>query len=90
VERQVAVPVWFRGHKVGDFKADLLVNGAVLLELKTARTIDATHESQLLNYLRATAIELGLVLNFGQRAQMRRLILDNEKKTYNAKAARAP
>lgn len=63
VRRQIQVPVWFRGHKVGDFVADVLVNRSVLLELKAARTLDSAHEAQLLNYLRATEIEVGLLFN---------------------------
>jgi GxxExxY protein len=54
VLRQIDVPVWFRGQKVGDFVADVLVNKSVLLELKAARTLDSSHEAQMLNYLRAT------------------------------------
>jgi GxxExxY protein len=80
VEQEVAVSVFFRGHNVGDFRADLVVNGTILLELKTAEQIVAAHESQVLNYLRSTALELGLILNFGPRPQLRRLLLDNSRK----------
>jgi GxxExxY protein len=80
VEQEVSIAVWFHGENVGDFRADLLVEGKVLLELKTAYTIDRSHEAQLLNYLRATPIEVGLILNFGPRAQFRRLAFSNEKK----------
>ncbi|MFI5089363.1 MAG: GxxExxY protein [Terriglobales bacterium] len=79
-ERQVAVPVLFRGHQVGDFRADLLVGHKILLELKAARTLDRSHEAQLLHYLRATEIEIGLLLNFGEKPQFRRLLFDNERK----------
>src|ERR1700686_4377324 len=58
VEQEVAVTVFFRGKNVGDFRADLVVNGTILLELKTAEHIVADHESQVLNYLRSTALEL--------------------------------
>jgi GxxExxY protein len=78
--RQIQVPVWFRGHKVGDFVADILVNRLVLLELKAARTIDSAHEAQLLNYLRATEIEVGLLFNFGIKPEFRRLAFDNSRK----------
>ena len=78
--REVPVPVWFRGRKVGQYFADLLVNDCVLLELKTARTIESAHEAQLLHYLRATEIEVGLLLNFGVRPQFRRLLFDNARK----------
>lgn len=80
VEAEVAVPVFFRGVNVGDFRADLVVNDCILLELKTAETIVIAHEAQLLNYLRATALEVGLILNFGPKAQVRRLLFDNERK----------
>lgn len=55
-ERQIAVPVWFHGQKVGDFRADLLVAEKVIVELKTGRLIDSAWEKQLLNYLCATQI----------------------------------
>ena len=80
VEQEVAVSVFFRGHNVGDFRADLVVNGTILLELKTAEQIVAAHESQVLNYLRSTALELGIILNFGPKPQVRRLLLDNSRK----------
>ena len=76
----MAVPVFFRGVNVGDFRADLVVNDCVLLELKTAETIVIAHEAQLLNYLRATSLEVGLILNFGPKAQVRRLLFDNDRK----------
>jgi len=80
VAREVSVPVWFRGRKAGQYFADLLVEGTVLLELKTAKQIDSSHEAQLLHYLRATEIEVGLLLNFGARSQFRRLLFDNPRK----------
>jgi GxxExxY protein len=78
--REVPVPVWFRGRKVGQYYADLIVEGVVLIELKAARTLESAHEAQLLHYLRATEIEVGLLLNFGLRPQFRRLLFDNERK----------
>jgi GxxExxY protein len=80
VDRQVPVPVWFRNHKVGDFRADLLVESCVLLELKSARILESAHEAQLLHYLKSTEVEIGLLLNFGSRPQFRRLLFDNERK----------
>ena len=79
-DRQIPIPVWFRGERIGDFKADLLVNKSVIVELKAARAIEPAHESQLLNYLRATPIEIGLILNFGPQPQIRRLAFSNERK----------
>jgi GxxExxY protein len=78
--REVPVPVWFRGKKVGQYFADLLVDNAVLVELKALRTVEPSHEGQLLHYLRATEIEVGLLLNFGVRPQLRQLLFDNERK----------
>ena len=79
-ERQLAIPVWFRGHQVGQFRGDILVEGKVLLELKSTRTLEAAHEAQLLHYLKSTEIEIGLLLNFGSRPQFRRLLFDNDRK----------
>ena len=80
VTRQVATPIWFRGRKIGDYKADLVVNNAVLIELKAARALDSTHEAQTLNYLRATDFEVALLLNFGPKPQFRRLVFENDRK----------
>jgi GxxExxY protein len=80
VKQQISVPVWFRGQRAGDFVADLLVENTVILELKAARAIDESHKAQLLNYLRATEIEVGLLLNFGQSAEFKRLAYDNHRK----------
>ena len=80
VAREVPVPVWFRGRKAGQYFADLMVEDTILLELKAARSLDGTHEAQLLHYLRATNLEVGLLLNFGARPQFRRLLFDNERK----------
>src|SRR5438034_9362837 len=77
VQCQVPVPVWFRRQKVGDFSADILVEKKALVELKSSRSIDPAHEAQLLHYLKATGIELGLLLNFGTRPQFRRLLCGN-------------
>lgn len=80
VHQQIAIPVWFRGTSVGDFNADLMVNKLVLLELKSARSIDQAHIAQLLNYLKATEIEVGLLLNFGPRPEFKRVTFGNERK----------
>jgi GxxExxY protein len=76
----VAIPVWFRGHNVGSFEGDMLVERSVLLELKAVRTLDSSHQAQLLNYLRATEIEVGLLLNFGVKPEFKRLLFDNARK----------
>jgi len=87
VESEVATSVFFRGEKVGDFRADLIVNQIVLLELKTAEKIVRAHEAQVLNYLRSTTLELGLILNFGPQPQIRRLVLDNARKPLRGRHA---
>ncbi len=72
--------MWFRGYQVGQFEADLLVEKCVLLELKAARALGSAHQAQLLNYLRATEIEVGLLLNFGSKPEFKRVAYDNSRK----------
>lgn len=79
-EKQVPVPVWFHGHQIGSYDADLVVGGVVLVELKACKTLESAHEAQLLHYLRSTEIEVGLLLNFGPRPQVKRLAFENERK----------
>ena len=78
--QQTSVTVYFRGQIVGDFRADLLVDNAVIVELKAAKSLDCTHEAQLLNYLRATDLEVCLLMNFGPKSEFKRLAFDNERK----------
>jgi GxxExxY protein len=81
VEREVAIPVFFRGWDVGQFKADLVVNRLVLVELKAAQNLDRSHDAQVMNYLRATELEVGLLFNFGgAKPQFRRIVFENENK----------
>lgn len=80
VQRQKGVKVLFRDHVVGDYRLDLLVEGVVAVELKAAASLDRAHESQLLNYLRATQLEVGLLLNFGPRPRVRRFLYTNDRK----------
>jgi GxxExxY protein len=79
-ERQFPIPVWFHARRVGDYKADILVDDRIVVELKAARSIDSKHEAQLLHYLKATEFEVGLLLNFGISPQFRRLLFDNDRK----------
>ena len=80
VERQKNISVFFRGNVVGDFKVDLLVEDSVIIELKAVRALDPAHEAQLINYLKATNIEVGLLLNFGRKPQFKRFIFNNKRK----------
>jgi GxxExxY protein len=79
-QRQAPVQVWFSGRKIGSYDADFLVEGVVVVELKACRTLDPSHEVQLLHYLRSTEIEIGLLLNFGPKPQVRRMAFDNSRK----------
>ena len=85
--QQVKIPVHFRGDKVGEFEADILVNGIVILELKAVRSIDSVHIAQLLHYLKATDVEVGLLLNFGLRAEFKRVVFGNDRKRKNSSSA---
>ena len=80
IERQKNIPVIFRGNVIGDFKADLIVEGSVIVELKAVRTLDSAHEAQLINYLKATNIEVGLLINFGRKPEFKRFIFNNKRK----------
>jgi GxxExxY protein len=79
-QQQSPVPVWFHGQKIGSYDADLVVGGVVLVELKACKALEPAHEAQLLHYLRSTEIEVGLLLNFGPRPQVKRLAFENERK----------
>lgn len=81
VQREVPIPVYFRGSDVGQFKADLVVEGCVLVELKAVQNLDRSHEAQVMNYLRGTQLEIGLLFNFGgHKPQFRRFAFANENK----------
>jgi GxxExxY protein len=82
VEREMPLSVSFRGRVIGRFRADLVVNGSVLVEAKAFAALQRVHEAQILNYLRATVLEVGLLLNFGPRPQFRRLLFDNTLKKH--------
>jgi GxxExxY protein len=73
--------VFYKGLPVGEYFADIVVEEAVIIELKTAETLVIEHETQLINYLRATNIEVGLLLNFGKKPEIRRKIFTNDRKT---------
>jgi len=72
--------VHFRGHLIGEYVADAVAEDAVIVEYKAASTIAEAHESQLLNYLKASDLEVGLILNFGPRPEIKRMVFDNELK----------
>jgi GxxExxY protein len=80
VEQQKSITVYYEENNVGEYFADILVNGVVILELKAVRHLLDEHEAQLLNYLKATTVEVGLLVNFGPKAEHRRKVYDNELK----------
>ncbi len=80
VQTEVTIPVHFHGQIVGIFRADLVVNGKVLLELKSLETLLRQHESQTLHYLRSTELEVALLMNFGPAPKFKRFVLDNSLK----------
>lgn len=75
-----SIPVYYQGEIVGDYFADIIVDNTIILELKAVKTILPEHEAQLMNYLRATDAEVGLLLNFGPEPQKRRIVFTNDKK----------
>lgn len=77
---EVPVTVLFRGVEVGRFRVDLVVEETVAVELKAARAIERAHEAQLLNLLRSTRLEVGLLLNFGPKPEFRRRAYANTRK----------
>lgn len=89
VETEVPIPVHFRGELVGVFRADLVVNRAILVELKTCDGLAREHESQTLNYLKATDIEVALLMNFGPTPRFRRLMMDNQLKQSVSKSVQS-
>ena len=86
-ESQVPLTVLYSGQAVGEFRADIIVDDKVLLELKAAKSIEPVFEAQLLNYLRCTDIEVGLLLNFGPKPQVRRFVYDNRRKQLSVSSA---
>ncbi len=80
VEAQKKMKVYYKGIEVGDYTADIIVNDIIILELKAAEYIVEEFEYQLLNYLRAGDLEIGLLLNFGKKPQVKRKIFENAKK----------
>ena len=77
--QQVPIEVRYRGEVVGEYFADLVVADSVIVEIKAARTLTPNHEAQLLNYLKATDFEVGLLLNFGRRAEFVRKVFANDR-----------
>ncbi len=79
-EPEKPIKVYHDGHVVGDYRADLLVEDCVILELKACEELNPAHEVQLINYLKATEIEVGYLLNFGKKAKFSRKVYSNNRK----------
>ncbi len=77
---QSSIKVLYKNELVGEYYADILVDDKVIVEIKATRTLVLEHEAQLLNYLKATDIEVGLLLNFGPKPQIKRKVFDNNRK----------
>jgi GxxExxY protein len=85
VKAQQPVNVYYGEECVGNYFSDIEVNGCVICELKAAEVLAEEHEAQLLNYLKATQIEIGMLLNFGKKAEFKKKIFSNEYKKRNTK-----
>ena len=77
---QSPIKVLYDGNIIGEYFADILVENEVIVEIKATKKLALEHEAQLLNYLKATDIEVGLLLNFGPKPEIKRKIFDNNKK----------
>jgi len=80
VEAQKQIKVFYKGNEVGEYYADLVVNELVILELKAAEYLTKEFEWQLINYLRGTVMEVGLLLNFGKKPEFIRKVYENTRK----------
>ena len=74
-----SIKVHYKGEIVGDYIADIIVNGKVILEIKAIKELSSIHEVQLVNYLKATGIEVGLLINFGKSVHIKRRVMDAKK-----------
>jgi GxxExxY protein len=83
VKREVPVEVYFEGDPIGAFRLDMLVDEVVLVEVKSTELLSGAAERQVLNYLRATKIEVGMLLHFGPKPRYRRFVYSNSNKRFN-------
>ncbi len=80
VIREAKIDVFYDGQIIGEYFADLLIENKIIIEIKATRTLNEVHEAQLLNYLKATVFEVGLLLNFGPDPEIKRKVYDNSLK----------
>ena len=79
VQKQVPIKVYYEEQLVGQYYADIMVEKTIIVELKAAEGLCEEHEFQLINYLKATELEIGLLINFGKTPQFKRKIFTNKK-----------
>ena len=79
-QKEYPIAVYYKGTRVGDYYADIIIEDKIILELKAVKAILPEHMAQLTNYLRATDAEVGLLLNFGLEPQKKRIVFTNDRK----------
>jgi GxxExxY protein len=79
-EKEKGIQIRYDGQVIGDYIADIVVEDKIILELKSVKEINPAHEAQLVNYLKATGMEVGLLINFGDQVRIKRKILDSPPK----------
>jgi len=79
-ESQMSIDVYYQNEIVGEFRAGIVVENRIIIELKAVKSIIKEHEAQLMKYLKATKIEVGLLLNFGEKPEIKRFAYDNSRK----------
>ena len=80
-DQQKSIKVLYETFEVGDYFADLIIEDLVIVELKAAESLCEEHEAQLINYLKATNLEVGLLLNFGKKPEFKRKVFSNDRKS---------
>ncbi|CAM3575900.1 hypothetical protein FSS13T_06450 [Flavobacterium saliperosum S13] len=83
VEAQKQIKVYYKEKVVGEYFADLVIDDVIIVELKACECLMDAHKAQLINYLKATQIELGMLLNFGETPEFKRYIYTNDRKNFN-------
>jgi len=82
VNDELPIQVYYLGQIIGEYYADIVVSDLIILEIKAVKTLAVEHEAQLLNYLKATPYEVGLLLNFGPKPETKRRAFDNSRKEW--------
>ena len=80
VKAQSPIKVYLKGQLIGEYYADLIIDNKIIVELKACELLMSVHIAQLMNYLKATEVEVGLLLNFGEEPEFKRIIYTNDRK----------